>query len=384
MKFHIQKTLLQDILQTVNGAVPNRPSLQVLNNFALRLEGNFLEVSATDLDFAVRMNVEVEGERDGSVMVNAHRLLELVRSLADPSVTTIDFDVEDYNATIRWSERGKANLTGFDADEFPPIPEVENETTLVVGASELAFLAEKTLFAVSTDTTRLALNGAYFEVKKQQDSANAKISLVATDGHRLGRAFIEQEGVQIEQDIGVILSKKILQYVLKTVPASGNVEIRLSQTHVLFSCENIQIISKLIEGPYPKYEAVIPIAFKRTVRCRTTELLNKIRSVISMSNQRTRQIRLLLEDTSLELSSSDPEVGGSATEALAVSHEFQEGEGPSFGIGFNGAFLTEILNMCKSEEVVFKLNTPTGASVMFPEGEDLNFSFLLMPLRLSE
>ena len=108
MKFQIEKNVFLDVLQSAINAVPNKSTIQILNNFALRLEGNFLEVSATDLDLGIRVKVEVQGERDGSVVINARKLLELVKSLVDPSITMVSVDVQDYLAKIQWSEHGKA------------------------------------------------------------------------------------------------------------------------------------------------------------------------------------------------------------------------------------------------------------------------------------
>ena len=372
MKFSIDKTVLQNVLKSAITAVPNKSTIQVLNNFSLRLEGNFLEVSATDLDLGIRVKVEVQGERDGAVVINARKFSDLINNLVDPSITTISLDVQDYLAKIQWSERGKASIIGFDASDFPPFPEIENGETLNLAASELAFLAEKTLFATSTDSTRLNLNGVYLEAK------DGKISMVATDGHRLGRASIDQEGANLEN--GVIIPKKVMQHILHIAKSDANIEVRTSATHILFNTDSTQVISKLYEGPYPNYRAVIPQNFERTMQANTLELQNKIRSVISMANARTRQIRLQMDGNNLELSATDPDVGGDSREALAVTHN---GEG-SFCIGFNGQYLSEILGLSKSEEIVMKMNAPIGACVIEPVGENMGFSFLLMPLRLVE
>ena len=202
MKFVIEKNAFLDVLQAAINAVPNKSTIQILNNFALRLEGNFLEVSATDLNLGIRVKVEVQGERDGSVVINARKLLDLVKSLVDPSITNVTFDVQDYLATIQWSAKGKASISGIDASDFPPFPEVSEGESLNFAASELAFLAEKTTFACSTDTIRLNLNGVYLEAK------DGVISMIATDGHRLGRASIEQEGANLTN--GAIIPKKAL------------------------------------------------------------------------------------------------------------------------------------------------------------------------------
>lgn len=372
MKFQIQKTVFQDALQAAINAVPNKSTIQILNNFSLRLEGNFLEISATDLDLGVRVKVEVNGERDGAVVINARKLLELVKSLVDPNITTVSVDVQDYLAKFKWSDKGQASITGFDASDFPPFPAVDDGETLSFAASELDFLVEKTKFATSTDSTRLSLNGIFLEAK------DGHVSMIATDGHRLGRASIEQEGANL--NAGVIIPRKALEQILHMAKSDATIEVRTSATHILFNTGSIQVISKLYEGPYPNYRAVIPQNFERTVQLNTTEFLNKMRSVIAMANARTHKVRLQIDGSVMEMSASDPDVGGASSEAIAVTHN---GEG-SFSIGFDGRYITEIFSMCKSEETVMKMNNPIGACIIEPVGDDLGFSFLLMPTHLTE
>ena len=369
MKFHIQKSVLQDVLQTLISVVPSRATIPVLHNFSFRLEGNVLEVGATDLDQGILQTVEVDGERDGGIIVNARRLLDLVTSLVEPSITTVSFDVQDYVVNVRWSERGYSTLTGFDVSEFPAFPEVSEDSVLHMNASELAFLVEKTAFAVSTDISRIAMSGVYLETE------NNRVTMVGTDSHRLGLASLDLENASLNQ--GVIISPKVLRNFLKIVPSDAVVEIRISQTYVLFLYDNVQMYSKLVEGKYVPYKNVIPQNFTHVIQVPTSELINKIRCVISMASLRTRKIRLQIQDSSLELTATDSESGGFSCEELAVAHE---GEG-SFCIGFNGQFLADILSMCKTEQVKIKMTGSKGASVIEPVGDDLNFSFLLMPLR---
>lgn len=371
MKFEIKKSVLQEALQTAITAIPNKSTLQILNNYSLRLEGNILEICATDLNLGIRTKIEVNGERDGEVVVNARKFSELVKALVDPSIENISIDVQDYLTKIKWSERGQASIMGFDASDFPPFPEVEGNS-ITFAACELAFLVERTAFAVSNDSTRLNLNGVYLE------ATDGKISMVATDGHRMGRASIEQEGVALPN--GIIVQPKVLQQILRMAKNDDQIEVRTTETHILLSTGSTQIISKLYDGPYPNYRAVIPQSFERTVQANTTELQNKVRSILPMANPRTHQIRFQLDGNMAEISATDPDVGGESREALAVTHN---GEG-SFSIGFDGRYISEILGMCKSEEVLLKMNNPIGAVIIEPVGEGLNFSFLLMPLRLTD
>ncbi|MCQ2106258.1 MAG: DNA polymerase III subunit beta [Fibrobacter sp.] len=371
MKFEVKKAALQEALQTAITAIPNKSTLQILNNFSLRLEGNILELCATDLNLGIRTKLEVNGERDGEVLINARKFSEVVKALVDPSIETISVDVQDYLTRIKWSDLGQSSLMGFDASDFPPFPEVES-TSLTFAASELAFLVEKTAFAVSSDSTRQNLNGVFLE------AVDGKVSMVATDGHRMGRASIEQEGANL--DGGVIILPKVLQQILRLAKNDEQIEVRTTETHILFSTGNTQIISKLYEGPYPNYRAVIPQNFERTVQANVTDLQNKVRSILPMANPRTHQIRFQINGNNMELSATDPDVGGESRDSIAVTHN---GEG-SFSIGFDGRYISEILGMCKSEEVVLKMNNPISACIIEPVGEDMGFSFLLMPLRLTE
>ena len=370
MKFNIKKSVLQEALQIAISAIPNKSTLQILNVYSLRLEGNTLEICATDLNLGVRIKLEVEGERDGEALINARKFSDLVKALV-PSCENVSIDVQDHLTRIKWSEKGQASITSFDASDFPPFPEVEGNT-LTLAASELAFLVEKTAFAVSTDNTRQNLNGVFMEAK------DGNIAMVDTDGQRMVRASIEQEGANLES--GVIVLPKVLQLVLRLAKNEDSVEICTTETHVLFRIGATQIISKLIEGPYPNYRAVIPQNFERTVQANATELLDKVHCILPMANPRTHQIRFQMDGNNMELSATDPDVGGETREALAVTHN---GEG-SFSIGFDGRYFYEILGMCKSEEVVLKMNTPIGACIIEPVGDDMGFSFLLMPLRLAD
>ena len=369
MKFEAQKSVLFDALQSAFYAVPNKSTLQILNNFLLRLEGNLLEVSATDLDLGVRVRSEVAGTRDGSVVVNARKLFDLIKVLPEGPVQV---QVEDYLMTVTWSQKGKATITGFDASDFPQFPEIAEGDVITLGRSELGFLVDKTLYAVSNDTTRMALNGVFFEVREN------RLYAVGTDGHRLGRAFLEMENVALRR--GVIVPPKALQHALRAVAGDSTLELRISETHVLFNAESVQVVSKLIEGPYPKYESVIPQRFERTVQANRAEFSEIVRRISAFANSRTRQVRLSMDNNSVEISASDPNTGSESRESFAVTHQ---GEG-SFNIGFNGQYLSEVLNMCPSEEIVLKMNSPVGACIIDPVGEGLDFFFLLMPLRLVE
>ena len=109
MKFNIKKSVLQEALQIAISAIPNKSTLQILNDYSLRLEGNTLEICATDLNLGVRIKLEVEGERDGEALINARKFSDLVKALV-PSCETVSIDVQDHLTRIKWSERARLPL----------------------------------------------------------------------------------------------------------------------------------------------------------------------------------------------------------------------------------------------------------------------------------
>ena len=204
MKFEAIKPVFLDALQMACNAIPNKTTLQILYNLLLKLDGNTLEIRATDLDMTIVLKLQVEGHEDGEIVINAKKLLEVVKELPDFPVM---LSVDDYMVTIKSESGFHCNLTGFDASEYPNLPEVENGKSFQVPLKDFRFLSEKITFAVSTDYSRMSLTGGYCEFK------DGNLQMVATDGHRLGKAWIPAEGLPTQA--GVIFPPKAMQQVLR-------------------------------------------------------------------------------------------------------------------------------------------------------------------------
>jgi DNA polymerase-3 subunit beta len=154
----------------------------------------------------------------------------------------------------------------------------------------------------------------------------------------------------------------------------------MGERHICFSSDRLKVVSKLIEGPYPKYQNVIPNQFEKEVVLQRQEALSVLRRVATMANQKNRQIKLEFQDDKLEVSAENQEIGSSCKEPLAAQYAGEAG----FKIAFNANFLIDILKMCPSDQVKIKMNSPLGACVIHPVGEGMDFYFLLMPLRFYE
>ena len=368
MQFTTGKVDFLDALRKAEGAVPAKSMLQILGNFHISLSGDTLEVTATNLELSVRSRLQVQGQGDGAVLIDARTLVGIVSHL-DPDV---DLEVSAVDNQVKLKSGSYvANLPGFDPAEYPQIEQPEDGIRFSLTSSELLFLEEKTSFACSTDVTRIALNGIFVE---HQDG---RLSMVATDGHRLGLASVENAGADWPN--GVIVPPKALRLLLKSVPADTALDVRIGASHVSIDSERIQVVGRPFDGTYPVYRNVVPTEFGKIATVDVRRLISVTERIGTIANAKTSLVKFEFSEGRLTVSASNQDDGNESHEELGVEYT---GE-PGFRLGFNAKYLVEILKMCP-ERISLQMNSPTGACVITPVGEGLDFYFLLMPLRLSE
>lgn len=368
MKFEVAKGDLLEALQMASSAIPSKTTLQILNNFHFRLQGNELQLTATDLDLTVLVRLEVQGHQDGALVLNAKKFLEVVRELPDrPIICTVD----DFIMTLKSESGFQCNLAGFDPTEYPEIPTDEVRGQVAISAKDLGFLFAKTHFAVSTDfTTRVALTGLYLEHKGDQ------LIMVGTDGHRFGKAWIDAAGKSLPE--GMILPPRTIQQVLKACAGGDEqVDVTIAASLVTFKHKNITVISKLIQGPYPDYERVVPQELSKAVVASREELMSVLRRVSTMAHSKTKQVKFTFQEGSLVLSARNQDIGGDSEETMPIEYM-----GKTFSMGFNGSFFLEVLRLMDTEQVKIRLNSNLGATVIEPLAESFQYFIIVMPLRL--
>lgn len=367
MKFEASKPVLLDALQMAVNASPTKTTLQILYNLLLKLEGNTLEIRATDLDMTIVLRLQVEGHEDGEIVINSRKLLEVVKELPDFPVL---LSVDDYVVTIKSESGFQCNLTGFDASEYPALPEVGGSKNFQVPLKVLRFLAEKTSFAVSGDYSRMSLTGVFAEFKLDA------LQMVATDGHRLGKAIASVPGVHVQP--GVILPPKVLAQVLRmSEDAEQPIQVDIGSANARFSTDTIVIFTKLIEGPYPNYENVIPKEFSKKMKANREHLGSVLRRVATMANAKTRLVVFGFQDGRLALSAKNQDLGGDSEESLPVEYAGDDAE-----VGINANYVQEVFRLIHTEEVMFKFNNPLGAIIVEPVMEKPDYFFIVMPLRI--
>jgi DNA polymerase-3 subunit beta len=375
MSIRTSKQQLTTMVQKAYPIVPLKSTLQILSNIKITHHEGRFEFSATDLDHSLILSEQVEGSGHFEVAVNAKKLFEIIRELPEGEVAiTVDENIFSIDSASGFSCR----ITGSETGDFPGFPQIQQPKEFDVGIASLADMVNKSSFAVSKDETRACLCGVYWQIEPNRHG------MVATDGHRLGSCFIEGE-LSIAEKASLIVSPKTLLHLVKSLGSDSpeaKIHVGVGEKYVLFSNDHIKLCSKLLEGPYPDYEKVIPQDNPKKAIVDRISLLEASRRVSVLSNQKTNLVKFTFDKGELELMVLNRDIGGEARERMPISYD-----GEQHNIGFNAHYLSEMLGIIKSKKIRMEMNTQISACLIFPEfesaqerkSEDL---FLIMPLRI--
>ena len=374
MELIFEREKLWEAMQIVGSVAASRNTLPILANVLIRAADDQIQLAATDLEVGIKSVVQGEVVEPGSITVPAKKLADIVREL--PSSTSSGELAKVKLATLANDrveidcENAKFRIVGLTDEEFPPLPEVGDEF-FTLGSDVLRSMIQKTSFAVSTEETRHFLNGVYFNVTPDL------VRMVATDGKRLAVATQQQEKPAEEKEIGVIIPTKAVSNIARTFTDDEDVRIALLENQIAFAMQNMTLISRLIEGEYPDYQAVMAPAMSNEIKLsvNTEYLFSVIRRVSLLANPKTPSIRMEAKDSELNVSASTPELG-EAQEMMQVNVE-----GGNVEIAFNARFVMDVLRNIEADEVLFKFRDSLSPVLVTPSEED-NYMCVIMPMRL--
>lgn len=368
MKFTITREQLDEGVKAVNAAIQARPTLPVLANMLLEATGDGLRLSGTDLDIAVATTVPASVDQEGAITLPARKLVELVRELPSSGIrfTTMG----EQRVTIECG-RSKFKLLGLPREEFPAFPQVSFADAGRTTARDLQKLVAHVAFAASTEESRPILNGVLWQLTED------RMRMVATNGHRLARMEIPIAGAMAEP-ADLIVPPKALDQLRKLFAPDDEIEIAKSDNHLGFRSQSTVVFTRLIEGPYPNYEQVIPRENDKVATADRAALMAAIRRVSIVASEQTHRIRCAFGEGVCRLSGTTPDLG-EASEEMTITYE-----GEPLEIGFNAAYLLEVLKYIPTDEVRLTFMAPERAATAEPVGWDDPASYLtlVMPLRL--
>ena len=344
--------LLKGLQQAV-GTIKQNNTLPILDCFHLELQGNDLTITTSDLEVTTIVKLEVESVENGTIAVPHSTLLNLLKTFNNETITLSALN----NTLTITASSGEYQLAYDDANDYPSTPNVDGQGT-EINSIDLQQSISKVLFATANDDLRPTLSGVYFD--------NGFI--VATDALKL---------VKVESSINgnFILPKKASQQLKNLLPKDTNVTLQYNQTNALFSFDNITIVTRLVDGKYPNYEAVIPKENPNRLSINRQEFISVLKRMEVFANKQTNQIRLDLSDFEVLISSEDTDYRSRAKETLNGVYS-----GQSMSIGVNAKFLVEMLNSLNCDEVFLDMSEPNRAILINGEEGVLE---LIMPIMLN-
>ena len=372
MKFAIERAALLKAVAQAQSVVERRNTIPILANVLIEAEGDQVSFRATDLDIEVVDQAPAKVERAGATTVNAVMLHEIVRKLPDGALVTITDDGASGRMSV---DAGRSNfsLATLPREDFPVMASSEYEANFAAPAPVLRRLFDKSKFAISTEETRYYLNGVYMHVS--DSDGKQVLRCVATDGHRLARIDADlPEGAGGMP--GVIVPRKTVGELRKLLDDDdAEIAVSVSETKVRFATPGITLTSKVIDGTFPDYTRVIPSGNTRRMEVDASEFAQAVDRVATVSSERSRAVKLALDEDRLILSVNAPD-SGAAEEELGVAYNDEGLE-----IGFNAKYLLEIASQVDRENAVFLFNS-SGDPTLMREGNDETAVYVVMPMRV--
>ena len=372
MKFSIERAALLKAVAQAQSVVERRNTIPILANVLIEAEGDTARFRATDLDIEVVDLAPAKVDRAGATTVSAVTLNEIVRKLPDGALVTLSDNAQTGRLTIE-AGRSTFALATLPREDFPVMATSDYASNFSAPAPVLRRLFDKSKFAISTEETRYYLNGVYMHVS---DADGAKVlRCVATDGHRLARIDaplpMGAEGMP-----GVIVPRKTVGEMRKLLDDDNAlIAVSVSDTKVRFATPTITLTSKVIDGTFPDYTRVIPQGNTKRLEVDAAEFAKAVDRVATVSSERSRAVKLTIDEDRLVLSVNAPETGN-AEEELAVAYGDEHLE-----IGFNAKYLLEIASQVDRENAVFLFNS-SGDPTLMREGNDTSAVYVVMPMRV--
>ncbi len=366
MRFSLQREVLLKPLAQVVNVVERRQTLPVLANLLARVEGDLLSLTGTDLEVEMVARTRVEDAESGEITIPARKLFEIVRALPDGSKVTITQAGDKVTVS---AGRSRFTLASLPANDFPALDEVDATERVRVGEAGLKELIERTAFAMAQQDVRYYLNGLLFDLR---DKA---LRCVATDGHRLAMCeAVLEETVQTKRQI-IVPRKGVLELQRLLEGSDRELELEMGRSHIRVKRDDVTFTSKLIDGRFPDYEAVVPIGADREVKIDREAFRASLQRAAILSNEKYRGVRIEVSPGQLKINAHNPEQEEAQEEIEADTKV------DSLVIGFNVNYLLDALSALRDEHVVLQLRD-SNSSALVREASSEKCRHVVMPLRL--
>ena len=372
MKITISKEELAQGVQTIQSALSSRTTLPILLNFLLETEDKKVKVVSTDLEMGVKHYIKADIENDGSITIPAKKFADILHSL--PDAEEIELTVDAGGKVSLKCGRSRFGIVGSPKSEYPVLPDFNKANAFELPAGVVAAMVKKTIFAASSDETRHVLNGVFWAAKK------GVLEMVSTDGRRL--AVCAKKILPKDKEFAVIVPTKVLAELLRLTTmleiAENDEEkmlVAVTDNQITFQLKGTTILSRLVGGAFPNYEQVIPTKREVIFTAGTKDLLAVTKRASLCAVDRGGSVKFALKKGSLHVTASSQ--NNEFNEDVAV--EYPGGE---FSVAFNPQFVVDALKHIDTDKVTVAMTSPVNPALFEPEGEDKEYKFVVMPMRL--
>ena len=367
MEIKIQKDALMNCLYISQSVIENRSTMPILANALLEAKGKSVTLTATDLQVGVVVKESADVSGSGKVLIPVKNIYEISKELQG-DIISIKVLANNWLEIVSGKSRFK--IMGASPDEFPSIPASEGVECTLDAKSFLEMIA-KTSYSMSNDETRYTLNGAFLECAGT--GGKSSLRMVATDGHRLSYSERPIKGAFKK---GIILPKKGIWELKKILSEiEGEFTTVVGEKTMSVNAKNVTFVCRLIDGQFPPYGQVIPKDGGKIVSIDRKALMQSLRRVSIIANEKSKGAKFSFSPGNLDISSSNPDVGEAKEELTCVY------KGETFDVGFNTSYFIDILGVLEDEKVVLELKNDTSPCVIRSEF-DKGFLAVIMPMRL--
>ena len=374
MKFTVNRNLFVDNLNNVMHAISSRATIPILSGIKLNLTETELLLTGSDTDISIEIKIPVSEDltvdSTGSIVLPARFFSEIIRRLPGKEFS---LEVKESFQTQIISENSEFTINGLDANNYPRLPEIPDESSFVISGKTFREIINETQFAVATQESRLVLTGVHFTFSPD------KIHAVATDSHRLSsRALTLENGPQTKTDL-IIPGKSLLELARIIGETDPEIKVCPGENQVLFEIGNILFYSRLLEGSYPDTERLIPTDSTTTVEFDLMELS----SALDRASLLTHAGRNNVVDLTLDTEKQSAKLSGESAEIGNVEEDvsFKKLEGNNLKISFNPDYLRDALKASVTDSVIMDFTQPLRPFTVNPDKTDINFVQLITPVR---
>jgi DNA polymerase-3 subunit beta len=373
MEITVSRSELVKELTATQSVVERKTTIPILSNFLIEAEGDRLNITATDLDQAIRTSAEVKVKKPGACTIPARKLYDYIKLLPEGDIS-IKL-LENHWVQIR-SGRSNTKMVGMARANYPQVPEFPSIAATSISAIALKTLIARTIFAISNEESRYTLNGALLVIKAES------LAMVATDGHRL--SYVEKPDEVLDGISGekrVLIPRKALAELQQLLTATEVEKVDFADDeHTLFFRVGHRTLStRKLNGQFPNFEAVMPRDNTKFAVVRCSELSSAIQRVAQFADERSGAIRLRLEANELKISSSSTE-SGESEDTIDTPYASDP-----IMVGFNSTYILDFLKALSNEgEVRLEFKDSQSAGQMRPEDPEAEYKYryVLMPMRI--